>query len=301
MIRFLAEFIQNIGQSITLIVMDKAQMEQPRTYNLEPKRVLTFAGLSVFVLFSLLFSLLLLTPIRYSLPGYGTVEMRREARLNQLRLESMSDSLSLQDAYLNRLRDMILGNVDTSAVASSVDESNLNTEGSSLVDLPLPLSSGDWEDHSQPALSISSLNTSASAVFNPPEAGPSFLSALSFPVLPPASGFLTRDFDARTSHFAVDVAAEEGSVVRSIGDGYVVLADWLNDGGQIIAVAHSGGFLSVYKHNSRLLKQMGDRVRDREAIALSGNTGEITTGPHVHFELWHEGLAQDPRAYVLGW
>jgi len=102
MIRFLAEFIQNIGQSITLIVMDKAQMEQPRTYNLEPKRVLTFAGLSVFVLFSLLFSLLLLTPIRYSLPGYGTVEMRREARLNQLRLESMSDSLSLQDAYLNR-------------------------------------------------------------------------------------------------------------------------------------------------------------------------------------------------------
>jgi murein DD-endopeptidase MepM/ murein hydrolase activator NlpD len=79
------------------------------------------------------------------------------------------------------------------------------------------------------------------------------------------------------------------------------MADWLNDGGQVIAIAHANGYISVFKHNSSLLKQVGDRVQDREVIALSGNTGEITSGPHAHFELWQNGLAQDPRAYVLGW
>ena len=276
-------------------------MEEPRNYQVEPTKLMVMGGVAVLALFSVLFAILLLTPIRYSLPGYGSLEMRREARQNQLRLESMADSLALQDAYLTRLRDMILGNVDTTSAPGGTTQTPAVSTNESSLDRPLPVSSEDWEDHSQPAVPITTLNTRPSDSFSLPELGPGFLSALSFPVVPPADGFLTRGFDARTSHFAVDVAAEEGSVVRSIGDGYVVLADWVNDGGQIIAIAHAGGYLTVYKHNSRLLKQMGDRVRDREAIALSGNSGEITSGPHVHFEIWHEGLAQDPRAYVLGW
>ena len=127
-----------------------------------------------------------------------------------------------------------------------------------------------------------------------------YLSGLRFPVLPPVTGIVTREFDARTGHYAMDIAVNEGSVVRAIGDGYVILADWTHDGGQIIAVQHADGFVSVYKHNSRLLKRLGDRVHDREAVSLSGNSGEITTGPHLHFELWQNGLAQDPNYYVIG-
>jgi murein DD-endopeptidase MepM/ murein hydrolase activator NlpD len=89
--------------------------------------------------------------------------------------------------------------------------------------------------------------------------------------------------------------------VRAVGSGYVVLADWTQEGGYTVAVQHSDGYLSVYKHNKQLLKQIGDRVQAREALAVSGNSGQMTTGPHLHFELWRNGLAQDPRPYVAGW
>ena len=100
-------------------------------------------------------------------------------------------------------------------------------------------------------------------------------------------------------HFGVDIAVDEGSPIRAVGDGYVVFADWTHEGGYVVAVQHADGYLSVYKHNARLLNRVGDRVRSRETVAISGNSGEITTGPHLHFELWRNGLAQDPRTFFV--
>ena len=301
MLALLSEFIRNVGHTITVIVMDKDHMEQPRSFLIEPGRLLWAAGGVLVGVMLVLLGLLLFTPIRYTLPGYGTLEMRREAVENQMRLQAMEDSLRIQTEYVTKLRDMFLGNVAASETAQQETLSDEASPDADLQTLPLPIATDDWEEHEQPAFNFDRLDMtppSVSAVANPAS---SYLSALSFPVLPPVSGFTTRGFDARTGHFAVDIAAETGSAIRSIGDGYVILADWVNDGGQVIAIAHADGYISVFKHNSSLLKQVGDRVRDREVIALSGNSGEITTGPHAHFELWQNGLAQDPRAYVLGW
>jgi len=300
MFALLSEFIRNIGHSITVIVMDREHMEHPRTYSVEPSRMLLALGAILLGIFLAVEALLLFTPLRYSLPGYGTLEMRSEARENKMRLDVMADSLELQNEYVSRLRDIFLGNLDTTGVAPDRVEPTF-AAGASLLELPLPSTQTNTEDHMQPAISFNRLNSSADTPGRVPEAGPNYLSAMSFPVMPPVSGILTRGFDARTGHYAVDVAAEMGSAIRSMGDGYVILADWVNDGGQVIAIAHAGGYISVFKHNSSLLKQVGDRVRDREVIALSGNSGEITSGPHAHIELWLDGLAQDPRAYVLGW
>ncbi|NNE34547.1 MAG: M23 family metallopeptidase, partial [Rhodothermales bacterium] len=120
-------------------------------------------------------------------------------------------------------------------------------------------------------------------------------------VFPPVDGFVTRLLDPTIEHYGVDIAVPEGTVIRSIGDGYVVFADWTHEGGYALAIQHAKGYLSVYKHNQRLLKTAGDRVRSLEPIARSGNTGEVTTGPHLHFELWQNGLAQDPRRYFVEW
>ena len=300
MFALLSEFIRNLGRTITVIVVDKDHMEQPRTFLVEPGRLFSVAGIAMAGVLLVILLLLLFTPIRYILPGYGTLEMRREAVENRMRLQSMEDSLRIQTEYVTRLQAMFLGNVadisrqDMAASASTDPRADLQS-------LPLPIASDDWEEHEQPAFNFQRLDLTPPSVPRVSSPASSYLSSLSFPVLPPVSGITTRGFDARTGHFAVDIAAEEGSSIRSIGDGYVILADWLNDGGQVIAIAHANGYISVFKHNSSLLKQVGDRVRDREVIALSGNTGEITSGPHAHFELWQNGLAQDPRAYVLGW
>lgn len=300
MLALLFEFIRNLGQTITVIVMDKDHMEQPRTFLVEPGRLFWATGGVMAGVLIVVLLLLLLTPVRYLLPGYGTLEMRREAVENRMRLQSMEDSLRIQTEYVTRLQAMFLGNVadmsrqDMAASVSSDPAADLQS-------LPLPIASDDWEDHEQPAFNFQRLDLTPPSLPRIASPASAYLSSLSFPVLPPVSGITTRGFDARTGHFAVDIAAEEGSAIRSIGDGYVIMADWLNDGGQVIAIAHANGYISVFKHNSSLLKQVGDRVQDREVIALSGNTGEITSGPHAHFELWQNGLAQDPRAYVLGW
>ena len=160
--------------------------------------------------------------------------------------------------------------------------------------------SEDWADHEQPALPLVRLSSSLPIASGAANRTP-HLAALQWPVQSPVDGFSTRGFDAQTGHYGADIAVEEGTLVRSIGDGHIILADWTHDGGYAIAVQHADGYVSVYKHNQRLLKRVGDRVGDREALAVSGNSGEVTTGPHLHFELWNNGLAQDPRYYFIGW
>jgi murein DD-endopeptidase MepM/ murein hydrolase activator NlpD len=300
MISLLLEFTRNLGKSLHLIVMDEQGFDQPRSFNVRPAHLLGVLIGSVFLVTVVILSLLLFTPVRGVLPGYGTIQMRRDARLNQLRMKAMSDSLQVQTLYVEQLRKLMLGTVDVSHADDLRPPDPELTVAGEPVELPETAVSKNWTDHQQPALSVTRLTSTG----NTPPALPSiearYLAGVRFPVLPPVTGLVTRRFDARTGHYAIDIAEDEGSVVRAIADGYVIMADWTHDGGQIIAIQHADGFVTVYKHNSRLLKRVGDRVRDREAVALSGNSGEITSGPHVHFELWHNGLAQDPSFYVIG-
>jgi len=300
MFSLLSEFTRNLGNFITLIVMDDDGLEQPRSFRVSPGRILAILGGSVLGLTIVLLAILLFTPIRAILPGYGTIDMRRDARLNELRMQAMADSLALQEAYVNQLRDLMFGTVDTSSTSNDRPPAPLFAVQGDPVDLGSEPTSTNWTDHRQPALPVGRLIPGGGNTATLTSVEARYLAGLQFPVMTPVTGLVTRGFDARTGHYAIDIAVEEGSVVRAIADGYVVLADWMHDGGQGLAIQHADGYLTVYKHNSRLMKRVGDRVRDREAIALSGNSGEITSGPHLHFEIWHNGLAQDPNYYVIG-
>ena len=295
---FLKEFTRNTDATYTVIVMDDEQMEQPRRYRVKPLHVWLLAA-TVIVAFSIiLVALLVLTPIREVVPGYGTAELRRSARLNDLRLVALQDSLATQQQYLAQLRHLITGEVDSTYVPASPRQmADRLASGDEYQ--PTESITENWSDHEQPAVSVVSIAGPTARPLEP-GAGAKYISSLQLPTPPPVGGFLTRGFDVRAGHFAVDIAVDEGTMVRSIGDGYVIFADWTQEGGYAIAVQHADGFVSVYKHNRRLLKREGDRVRNREAVAESGNTGEITTGPHLHVEIWHNGLAQDPQHYFVG-
>lgn len=294
---FLSEFTRNAEGSYTVIVMDEEQMEQPRQYDVRPRDVAKVVATVLVISCVLLMFIVALTPVRQLIPGYGSAELRRSARLNSLRLVALQDSLEAQQQYLAQLRHLLTGEVD-SAFANYFETADSSLEAATYVQSPAG-TSADWADHEQPAVSVISISTPATRPMDS-SAGSRYLSSLQLPALAPVSGFATRGFDARLGHFAVDIAVDEGTIVRSIGDGYVILADWTQDGGYAIAVQHADGFVSVYKHNRRLLKRVGDRVRNREALSETGNTGEVTTGPHLHVELWHNGLAQDPQYYLVG-
>lgn len=114
----------------------------------------------------------------------------------------------------------------------------------------------------------------------------------------PISGIITARFDLSLEHYGVDVVAKTDEPVKSIADGSVILADWTQSSGNIIAVQHRGNLISVYKHNAALLKKVGSFVSAGEIIAIIGNTGELTTGPHLHFELWYNGNPVNPEDFV---
>lgn len=298
---FFADLIRNAGLTHTVVVMDAEEVGTARRYQIRPRRVIAAWGGSLFVVGIVVAVLFVFTPLRRVIPGYGTEQIEESARLNAMRVQVLQDSLSAQRHYIERLRQLITGRVDSATQSSWRLSGGSPTPGGETPRPPAPdeaVPTPGRTEHEQPALTPSKGSMSERALL----ADGSVASGPTFPVEPPVeNGFPTRSFNARTGHYGLDVAVSEGAYVRAIGDGYVVLADWTQDGGHTIAVQHANGYLSIYKHNRSLLKQLGDRVRAQDPLAVSGNTGEITTGPHLHFELWRNGLAQDPQSYVARW
>ncbi len=285
-----------------VMIMDEAYREEPAVYHIVPRTLLWVSGGALLTSGLLMVVLVVYTPLLYWLPGQVDPEVEQQARLSALRVAALEDSLALQQAYMDDIRQLIMGDIRASGGEGAPEISPPETparSGDASVYLPED-ASPEWEDHTAPALTLTRLPLQLAAAGDGAASSPLVAGGLSLPAPPPVNGILTRGFDPRSGHFGIDFAAEEGSPVRSVGEGYVIMADWTHDGGYTIAVQHGMGYVSVYKHNQRLLKRTGDRVSAQETIALSGNSGELTTGPHLHFELWQHGLAQDPRHALLG-
>ncbi|MCB0717717.1 MAG: M23 family metallopeptidase [Bacteroidetes bacterium] len=274
--------------------MDEEGLRPPQQFDLSPRRIVWIAAASVLLLVTLVFCFIAFTPIREVIPGYGTTEIRQRAVRNAVRLSQLEDSLEVQTAYIAQLRTLMTG--------GQIDTSTANVEFTAIVDEAAdepPVASAPSSDLQlgldETVLPVPTVVGDASGV------GRKYFEGVDLVAVPPVEGFVTRPLDSRIEHYGVDIAVPEGTLIRSMADGYVVFADWTHEGGYALAIQHAKGYLSVYKHNQRLLKRAGDRVRAQEPIARSGNTGEVTTGPHLHFELWQNGLAQDPRRYIVEW
>lgn len=297
---FLTDLLRPTDAPYTVLLIEDEGVHEPRRYRVTPRYIFwAWIGSLAAVMLATV-SITAFTPVRQLIPGYGTEAMERNAQLNAVRVDALQDTLTVQRQYIERLQNLLTGRVEPNTAPddsmrldnSSPSSSQSNTE---------PSRGNSWSLHEQPALTVTQFGgpDSVSQSANPSAAD---LPALPAPVPAPVeSGYPTRGFDPRAEHYAVDIAVEEGTFVRTVGDGYVVLADWTQEGGYTVAIQHGDGYLSVYKHNERIMKRVGDYVRAQEVIAVTGNSGEITTGPHLHFELWHHGLAQDPRVLVAGW
>jgi murein DD-endopeptidase MepM/ murein hydrolase activator NlpD len=123
--------------------------------------------------------------------------------------------------------------------------------------------------------------------------------AAQLPMVQPVSGFISQGFDPARHHFGMDIAAKQGTPVSAATDGFVVYAGWSYDDGNILMLSHGSGYLTVYKHNQMILKTIGTSVRRGEIVALLGSSGRTSQGPHLHFEVWKDGIPQDPNAYLL--
>lgn len=303
MLDFFRDLFSRPGASRTVILMEPDTMSAPRQYEVRPGHAVYAAIIGVVLLAAVLVALVVLTPLRGLFGGASAGEMRLMAETNARRAAAFEDSLTVQAEQIDLLRAIITGGDDSLSVPpeevgpASLAASSVDLEGPAGLDAGPVLASPPptaGEPSSGPGrLALRSLGSGDRATAE------AYLGALRLPSLPPLDGVVSRGFDPARNHLGLDIVADVGTPVRAIGAGYVVLADWTHGGGYTIAVHHPDGYLSLFKHTSRLLKRVGERVHTREVIALSGDTGAATSGPHLHVELWRDGLAQDPAAFFL--
>ena len=310
MLTFLRDLFSRTGAAArTVILLEPDAMTAPRQYEVQPRHLMRAAIAAALGVGVLMLLLVLATPLRRLALGPGTAELRSLARANARRAEALEDSLAVQHHQLAQLRALFTGEIDSVAAEPLPDDPILPEAAAAAAELGVDPGASESSTQSAaptpaeaPAVPAQRTDTLRWMTSTPPAPGTPaalYLAGLRLPALPPVEGVVSRGYDAAAGHFGLDIAARAGTTVRAVGDGYVVSADWTHTGGYTIAVQHPNGYLSIYAHNQRLLKRNGDRVRSREALALSGNTGAVTSGPHLHFELWRDGLAQDPRAYLL--
>jgi murein DD-endopeptidase MepM/ murein hydrolase activator NlpD len=227
------------------------------------------------------------TNLREFIPGYPDVTMRRNILMSAIRLDSLSDELLLRDKYFNNIKSIISGNQPTETLSKQDTTKNYkaitfttNSEDSIL--------RTRVENEERYNLSLGPATSGS----------PTNLAGLHF--YPPVKGIISGKYDVRTKHFGTDIVTKPKAIVSAALDGTVIFTGWTMETGFVIEVQHSNNIVSVYKHNSSLLKETGDLVRAGEAISIVGDSGELyTSGPHLHFEIWYKGRSLDPEKHII--
>ncbi len=250
--------------------------------------ILSLAGTIFILLVGGSMALVMYTPMREFVPGYPTEAMRRELVANALRLDSLEYEIQLRDKYFNTINAIIAGREPEmtefqSDNHTSTDYGNITFTRSEQDSL---LRKHVEEEEQFNFIARTSPATEEASI-----------SKLHF--FKPLEGIVTNKFALNNNHFGTDLVAAPNEVVKSVLDGTVIMAAWTVETGYVIQVQHTANILSVYKHNANLLKKEGDRVKAGDAIAIIGNSGELTTGPHLHFELWQNGKPINPEDYIV--
>ncbi|MBR5541652.1 MAG: M23 family metallopeptidase [Bacteroides sp.] len=238
---------------------------------------------TVSVIFLIAALIITFTPLRNYLPGYMNTEVREQVVLNALRADSLQWKLDRQRMYIMNIQDIISGNIKVDSVVSIDSLTVVRSE-------ELMERSQAEEEFRKQYEDTERYNLTTI------ENAPAVTGLIFFR---PTRGMISSDFDANQKHFGIDIAASPNESVLSTLDGTVILATYTADTGYVIQVQHGQNLVSVYKHCGSLLKKVGDTVKAGEAIALVGNTGEKSTGPHLHFEIWNKGRALDPSKYIV--
>ena len=216
------------------------------------------------------------------IPGRSNDDVLQSLIFLNMQADSLQASLNKRDAYLNNIESVLSGNdsflinsnsLDTEAVVVLENISFEASQEDSLLRVEV-------ENEERGSLNYAKKDNGHFVFF------------------PPVSGYVSDTFNFQKKHFAVDLVAKKNSKVSSVLSGTVVISDWSSEVGYVIGVQHKNNYLSLYKHNSILLKKVGDFVTAGEHIAIIGNSGEFSTGPHLHFELWHNGSPVNPLDYI---
>lgn len=281
------ELVRKLKNKYRLVIINDATFDERFSAFLTPLNVIAGVALAFFVISLIVLSIVILTPLKEYIPGYSDTETRLRALDATVRVDSLETAQAVYGTYFENLRKILSDEIETDTANMA-----LGSESSSYEDL-------DFSSSPQDSLLREEIESAERYALSPNSETVS--ESLGLPgtfLFAPITGTVTAEFDAAVGHYGIDVTAKEGETIKAIYDGTVVMASYTSDGGNVIRIQHANNLISVYKHNSVLLKEVGDRVEAGDFIAIIGNTGELTDGPHLHFELWYNGTPLNPQEFI---
>ncbi|MCB0527178.1 MAG: M23 family metallopeptidase [Saprospiraceae bacterium] len=288
--------MEKMRDKYRLVLMNDDTFEEVTSMKLTP--------LSVYVAFSslivgtalLVTALIIWTPLKRYIPGYG--DFTRDEEIAQLtsKVANLEDEIKAHRNYNDNIRKILAGDMsemsETAAKSQGMSADSMNNIPAEDIER-IPEDEQLRSEVAEGTFTRDPAVATASLAIVPRDVP---LEQLFF--VPPVSGEMTSGFDLQKNHFGIDVAAPKNTAVKSAADGVVISAGYTVETGYSIAIQHPNNVVTMYKHNSVLLKQTGSTVKAGEAIAIIGNSGENTSGPHLHFELWYKGRPVDPGDYI---
>lgn len=278
------KLIKRLRSKYRLLLIRDTTFEELFSLRLTPLNVIVVFTSSFLVLGAFYVSLILFTPLKEYIPGYADGAVKTSIIRASMKADSLQAELEALNRYQDNLKLILQGKVPTDSLAS-LQAGNKNYTGldfnKSEQDSLLRARVEDEEQYS--------LNSGSAEKKVPTENY----------FFPPLRGVITSKFSPGIGHYGLDIVAAAGEAVKATLDGTVIVSTWTSDGGYVIQVQHANNLISVYKHNSVLFKNVGDKVGTGEPIAIIGNTGELSTGPHLHLELWKNGRAVDPEKLIV--
>ena len=263
------------------VIMTDSSFEEKLSVKLSRLNVLAFAGIIVFVCFFSTLILISYTPLSEYVPGKSSAEVQKGLIALSLKSDSLESILLKRAVYLENINNIISGNELINPIEG--EDITPKQEGEIVFEKSKEDSllrvSVEAEDKS--SLYIKSVSENNYLMF-----------------FTPLTGLISDGYNSKTKHFGVDLVAKEKSRISSVLDGTVIISHWTSETGHVIAIQHKNDYISLYKHNSLLLKEVGDFVNAGDHVAIIGNSGELSSGPHLHFELWHKGTPVNPENYI---
>jgi murein DD-endopeptidase MepM/ murein hydrolase activator NlpD len=277
--------LRKLTHKYRMVLLNEDTFEEVGTMRLTRLNLIAVVSALMIVVIAIVYLLIAYTGIRELIPGYPDAAMRQHIRTNAMKLDSLEYEQAIRDQYFDNLNRIISGEApedfmnDTVGAASNKEIRFTRSASDSLLRRQV-------EAEEQFRLSVLDESPVSRELHD-----------LHF--FPPVKGIVTRTFNPMQGHFGIDLVAAPNEVVKATLDGTVTMSTWTLETGYVIQVQHDDELMSVYKHNATLFKSVGQKVTAGDAIAIVGNSGELTTGPHLHFELWHDRVPLNPSEYIV--
>jgi len=263
------------------VIMTADSFEEKLSVKLSKLNVFAFSSFIVFFCFFTAILLITTTRLAEYVPGKATTRVQQELISLTIKSDSLIKTLESQNTYLQNIRNIIAGE---QLSAPKIIEPKEKSAGEIFFEKSIEDSilRADVESEDKGMIQINNTNGNELIMF-----------------FSPVNGLITDRFNTKNKHFGIDLVAKEKTRISAVLGGTVIISHWTSETGYVIGVQHKDDYLSLYKHNSVLLNSVGDFVNVGDPIAIIGNSGELSSGPHLHFELWHQGIPVNPEDYIL--